>query len=557
MNRNKLLKLGHIFTIFTPIKKIIEDLSLSKADKTEFNKSKQELSDKVDNKVDKIEGKGLSTNDYTTEEKQKLAGLKLFRYIWEGGETGATSYTGAQRFNNRNNIASAEYAHAEGYYTEASGQYSHAEGHHTTASGGNSHSEGNYTLASGFQSHAEGLQAKATNNSAHAEGRETKASGMYSHAEGYGAEASGENSHAEGEYTKASGKNSHAEGNRTKASGMYSHAEGTYSEALGQYSHAEGEYTIANSKNQHTQGQYNIQDSENKYSHIVGNGTALDARSNAHTIDWNGLGWFKNGVKVGGIGQDDPEAKTLATIEYVDVLRTDMGDMDDLSTANKTVVGAINEVFAAVGTGGTDSVITMTTNTTSEGALKSYTIKQGNVIVGVIDIPKDMVVEAGSVVVNPEGMSEGTYIKLVLANVAEPLYINVGTLVDIYKAKTNAAQIQVNINSTTREISAHIVSGSVGTTELANNAVTTVKIADANVTKAKLSAAVQASLDKADAAAGDATAKANASETNAKNHADDLNTAMDNRVKALESKVNSGFATVTDDNNGNVIIKFN
>ena len=31
---------------------------------------------KLGNKVDKVDGKGLSTNDYTTEEKNKLAGIE-------------------------------------------------------------------------------------------------------------------------------------------------------------------------------------------------------------------------------------------------------------------------------------------------------------------------------------------------------------------------------------------------------------------------------------------------------------------------------------------------
>ena len=185
----------------------------------------------------------------------------------------------------------------------------------------------------------------------------------------------------------------------------------------------------------------------------------------------------------------------------IDNVEADMGDVDSLSTTNKTVVGAINEVLAAVGTGGTAAVVTVTTDTTSDGALKSYTIKQGSTTVGVIDIPKDMVVEAGEVVTNPEGQAEGTYIKLTLANVVEPLYINVGTLVDIYKAKANATQVQLTIDSASREISAVIVAGSITSTELADSAVITAKIADANVTKAKLSTAVQASLDKADAAA--------------------------------------------------------
>ena len=37
--------------------------------------TKQELIDMADNKVDKVAGKGLSPNDYTTAEKTKLAGI--------------------------------------------------------------------------------------------------------------------------------------------------------------------------------------------------------------------------------------------------------------------------------------------------------------------------------------------------------------------------------------------------------------------------------------------------------------------------------------------------
>lgn len=191
-----------------------------------------------------------------------------------------------------------------------------------------------------------------------------------------------------------------------------------------------------------------------------------------------------------------------ANADAIAKVKEDVGSLDNLGTTAKTdLVTAINEVRNSVSAGGTAAAVTMDTNTTTEGALKSYTIKQGENVVGTIDIPKDMVVESGEVVVNPEGQDAGTYIKLVLANVTEPLYINVGTLVDIYKAKTEATQVQVAIDSATREISATIVAGSVGTTELATDAVTTEKIANANVTKAKLSNEVQTSLAKADAAA--------------------------------------------------------
>ena len=87
--------------------------------------------------------------------------------------------------------------------------------------------------------------------------------------------------------------------------------------ASGNYSHAEGCSTIASGVYQHVQGRYNIEDAEHKYAHIVGNGGASGGnglRSNAHTIDWNGLGWFAGGLKVGGTGQDDAEAKDVVAV---------------------------------------------------------------------------------------------------------------------------------------------------------------------------------------------------------------------------------------------------
>lgn len=213
-----------------------------------------------------------------------------------------------------------------------------------------------------------------------------------------------------------------------------------------------------------------------------------------------------------------------------------VGDITKLMTTAKTdIVSAINEVKSSVG----ESVgaITIETETTTTGAIKSYTVKQGDDVIGVIDIPKDLVVSEGSVVVDPDGQEAGTYIKLVIANQEEALYINVGTLVDIYNVKENATQIQLAINSSIREISATIVAGSVGTTELSNDCVTTVKIADSNVTLSKLAVDVINAFDSS----GSATA----AETNAKTYADGLNTAMDARVTSVELKIGEGFEIAT------------
>ena len=193
------------------------------------------------------------------------------------------------------------------------------------------------------------------------------------------------------------------------------------------------------------------------------------------------------------------KAAEKANADAIVELQTDMGNMDGVSTTAKNVAGAINELKTAIGAGGTAAAITLTPSD-SEDFAKVYTLKQGETEVGVINIPKDMVVSAGEVVVDPEGQAKGTYIKLTLANSQAPLYINVADLVDIYGAEQNAKEVQLTINAG-NVISAVIVDGAVGTVKLADNAVTTAKIADGNVTKEKLSTAVQASLDKADASA--------------------------------------------------------
>ena len=138
--------------------------------------------------------------------------------------------------------------------------------------------------------------------------------GTGSSAIGVGVEASGNCSHAEGSYTQASGGASHAEGNSTQALGDTSHAEGYRTAASGKNSHAEGTYTIASGENQHAQGRYNIVDNNNKYAHIVGNGNS-STDSNAHTLDWEGNGWYAGKLSQEGTPTED---KDLVTKKYLD-----------------------------------------------------------------------------------------------------------------------------------------------------------------------------------------------------------------------------------------------
>ena len=166
--------------------------------------------------------------------------------------------------------------------------------------GTNSHAEGFNTTASGERSHAEGASTTASSNSSHAEGASTIASSNASHAEGMSTTASGEGSHAEGASTIASGKASHAEGLDTRAK----------------------------SSNQHVQGKYNVEDSQEKYAHIVGNGTSTGARSNAHTLDWNGVPWYQGRPQFGGTAMDNGSQTVMANGDKEIILTS--------STANST-----------------------------------------------------------------------------------------------------------------------------------------------------------------------------------------------------------------------------
>lgn len=147
----------------------------------------------------------------------------------------------------------------------------------------------------GNYSHAEGYNTTASGAYSHAEGYETTALGDYSHAEGYNTTARGNFSHAEGSTVQATGHCSHAEGYNTGAGGNYSHAEGAYTAARGVYSHVDGYGSTSYNRSQHVFGEWNGvdgssagKDERGNYIEIVGNGTSINDRSTARSLDWSG-----------------------------------------------------------------------------------------------------------------------------------------------------------------------------------------------------------------------------------------------------------------------------
>ena len=114
--------------------------------------------------------------------------------------------------------------------------------------------------------------------------------------------------------------------------------------------------------------------------------------------------------------------------------------------------------------------------TPNDGYLKTYQFTYGTGTTFEVDIPKDLVVTAGEVIVVSDespvsGLTNGTYLKLTIANQSTPVYINTNSLVDVYTGKTVTDGVSVTI-SDTNEISAALVGKAVAeenlTDDLAN-----------------------------------------------------------------------------------------
>ena len=106
----------------------------------------------------------------------------------------------------------------------------------------------------------------------------------------------------------------------------------------------------------------------------------------------------------------------------------------------------------------------------NDGYLKTYQFTYGTGTTFEVDIPKDLVVTAGEVIVVGDespvsGLTNGTYLKLVIANQTEPVYINTNSLVDVYTGKTVTDGVSIAISST-NEISATLVGKAVSEANL-------------------------------------------------------------------------------------------
>lgn len=108
--------------------------------------------------------------------------------------------------------------------------------------------------------------------------------------------------------------------------------------------------------------------------------------------------------------------------------------------------------------------------TPNDGYLKTYQFTYGTGSTFEVDIPKDLVVESGEVITVTDespvsGLTNGTYLKLTIVNQAEPIYIDVKDLCDVYTGKAVTDGVSVTISGT-NEISATLVGKAVAEANL-------------------------------------------------------------------------------------------
>ena len=186
------------------------------------------------------------------------------------------------------------------------------------------------------------------------------------------------------------------------------------------------------------------------------------------------------------------EVKALANSKVASVSATDASIVVDSSTATapkiQVQISKAEKNALTLADDGLKVIVPDVTHpeytikkleTATAGMSASYQLtKDGTGVGAIIDIPKDMVVESGTVVTNPEGQPAGTYLVLTLANkTSDKVYINVGNLIEYVTAGDSPdGMVVVSISDD------HKVTATLG---------------DASITEAKLAKEVTDKLAKA------------------------------------------------------------
>lgn len=191
---------------------------------------------------------------------------------------------------------------------------------------------------------------------------------------------------------------------------------------------------------------------------------ALDSSVEATAADGNQYSVLTGVTQTDGKLTAKTEVKLAAVAKTGTAADVTIADANNKITATN-VEGALTELATSIEAANTNNAVTLDdTATPGEGILKVYTIKQGGTSIGTINIPKDLVATAGSLVYCTK--SGNTYtevdastsgaiacIKMTIQN-GNPFYIEVADL------------IEYNIVQSTDEITltdtGHVISATVG-----------------------------------------------------------------------------------------------
>lgn len=254
-----------------------------------------------------------------------------------------------------------------------------------------------------------------------------------------------------------------------------------------------------------------------------------DAQTAVDTLSGK-VGTVPENKTVIGLIVDAQKAGTDAQAS-VNALDTRVGVIPSGSAAT-TVVGYVDEKIKAI-PAQTDYSLSIA-NPASTTYAQVYEFKQLGKTIGTINIPKDMVVQSGTVETKAEAGAwgkAGTYLHLVLANADNSsIYINVGDLIEYVTSGSKVGdQIVVSV-SADHKVTATLTEGSVTLTQLHADVQTAIGKAHTHTNKAEL--------DKI--AVGD-KAKWDAMQGNAKDYTD---TTIAEKIAALDG---SALATAEAD----------
>lgn len=163
-------------------------------------------------------------------------------------------------------------------------------------------------------------------------------------------------------------------------------------------------------------------------------------------------------------------AKIPAAVDYTVTITDETAGAGEKS--KQTIKQGKTGEETTVGTIIVPDLVMAVKETPTEGYLKTYQFTYGTGTTFEVDIPKDLVVTAGEVIVVSDdspvtGLTNGTYLKLTIANQSTPVYIDVKDLADVYTGKAETTGVSVAI-SASNEISATLVGKAVAEENLAD-----------------------------------------------------------------------------------------